>query len=182
MGRLLGWYRELDRKGKILVWVVAVVVVIAALPTDDPPPEQAAQQSPSSTKVPGIDAEPKPEAKQAQPEPEPEPVEEPKAEDKPEPAGPPRYSIEDEYIDKGGGPGSAAALQVVAPDVERGEEAAKLAAVDYVEHDYVMMDLYASKAQLDSNDSYATMTIAYTERGSKWTGLDVGEMSYERSK
>jgi hypothetical protein len=55
------------------------------------------------------------------------------------------YSIEDVYIDEGGGPGSAATLQVIAPDVERGEEAAKHATAKHAEDDYVMMDLSLRK-------------------------------------
>jgi hypothetical protein len=107
-------------------------------------PQPEKQQKPS--------APPTNEGQAATPTPEP-PAPEPKPAKKPE--GPPKYSIVEVTIDKGGGPGSAAALQVIAPDVERGEEVARLAAADYAKHDYVLMDLYASKAK---EDEIATRT------------------------
>lgn len=90
---------------------------------------------------------------------------------------PPEYSIVDVSI---GGPGSTVALTVIAPEVERGEEVARLAAAEYAEHDYVRVNLYASEEDAEERNSYASATVPFSERGARRTGLDVGEMSYER--
>lgn len=97
----------------------------------------------------------------------------------PAPERVPQYSIADVYIDERDGPGSAAALRVIAPDVERGEEVARLIAAEYAQHDYVEINLYASEEAFQERNSYATATVAFSERGAEWTGLEPGEMSYE---
>lgn len=89
----------------------------------------------------------------------------------------PEYSIVDVFV---GGPGNTVALTVVAPEVERGEEVARLAAAEYAEHDYVRVNLYASEEDVEERNSYASATVPFSERGAQRTGLDVGEMSYER--
>lgn len=89
----------------------------------------------------------------------------------------PEYSIVDVFV---GGPGNTVALTVVAPEVERGEEVARLAAAEYAERDYVRVNLYASEEDVEERDSYASATVPFSERGAQRTGLDVGEMSYER--
>lgn len=89
---------------------------------------------------------------------------------------PPEYSIVDVFV---GGPGNTVALTVVAPEVERGEEVASLAAAEYAERDYVRVNLYASQEDVEERNSYASATVPFSERGAQRTGLDVGEMSYE---